>query len=225
MDGKKTRDFFRDNGLCLVYLGLFLICAAGQSAAGFRVYNQGQEEHGQSPTTYPRYLENAHFWQAISENWESEFLQMGTYILFTVFLFKKGSSESKDPEGKEDSDREPGKGAVPKDAPWPVRAGGPAKVIYQNSLGLAFLLLFMSSFALHACSGARNHNAEEAAHGGRALTVEEFVLSSQFWFESMQNWQSEFLSVFSMVFLSIYLRQKGSPESKPVTASHRSTGK
>jgi hypothetical protein len=224
MPEQKRRSFLRDNGLSLVYLGLFLACTAGQSVAGFRSYNDSQEEHSQPQVSYPRYLAGAHFWQALAENWESEFLQMGTYVLFTVFLFQKGSSESKDPEGEEEVDQEPGPGRLSKDAPWPMRVGGLPKVIYRNSLGMAFMLLFILSFALHAYAGAAKYNDEETAHGRPAITVNQFVLTSEFWFESMQNWQSEFLAVFSMVFLSIFLRQKGSPESKPVAAANSSTG-
>lgn len=224
MPKKKRRVFLKNNGLSLAYLLLFLLCLGGQSLAGWRTYNKDQAKHQESQTTYVSYLGNSHFWQAVGENWESEFLQMSFYVFFTIFLFQKGSSESKDPEGREPVDREPSKGRVPKDAPWPVHQGGMVYAIYKNSLTLVFLLLFLLSFSLHAVTGVRKHNAEETAHGGQDVGLPEYLFSSDFWFESLQNWQSEFLAVFSMVFLSIYLRQKGSPESKPVAAAHAATG-
>lgn len=149
---------------------------------------------------------------------------MGVYVLFTVFLFQKGSSESKDPDKQEPVDDEPAQGAISPDAPRPEKAGGWARKLYRNSLTLAFMLLFLFSFLVHALSGVRKENQESLAHGEPSVTVWEFLTSSEFWFESMQNWQSEFLAVFSMVTLSIFLRQKGSPESKPVAAPHSETG-
>jgi hypothetical protein len=110
------------------------------------------------------------------------------------------------------------------DAPWPVRRGGWVLSLYSCSLSLAFVVLFLVSLGLHAVGGAAHHNEEAAAHGGESLSVGEFVQSSQFWFESFQNWQSEFLALVAMVLLSIFLRQRGSPESKPVDAAHDETG-
>jgi hypothetical protein len=225
MPKSKSGGFFRNNGLSLVFGALFLISLGAQSYSGWHVYNQEQSEHEESRISYPAYLVNAHFWQAVGENWESEFLQMGTYVLFTVFLFQLGSAESKDPEGEEDVDKEPARGHVPKDAPWPVRAGGLALGVYRYSLSLAFLALFLVSMVLHALAGVRKHNAEELAHGQPAESLLGYATSSEFWFESMQNWQSEFLAVLAMVYLSIYLRQKGSPESKPLAAAHSDTGR
>lgn len=222
---KEKRGFFRDNGLSLVFLTLFICCAAGQAVAGFLANNGDRKEHGLSRISYGQYLEDAHFWQALSENWESEFLQMGAYVLFTVFLFQKGSSESKSPGGGEEVDEEPEPANAPMDAPWPVRAGGPPAALYRNSLGLAFLTLFAASFILHAVSGAKKYSAQEAEHGRPGVSAGAFVHTSEFWFESMQNWQSEFLAVFSMAVLSVFLRQKGSPESKPLAAPHSKTGK
>jgi hypothetical protein len=159
------------------------------------------------------------------ENWESEFFQMGWYVLLTVFLFQKGSSESKKPDEKEPVDRDPRQSKNKKDAPWPVRKGGFVLKLYENSLSLAFLLLFLLSFFLHALGGARVYNEEQAQHGGELVSSTwQYMGTSRFWFESFQNWQSEFLAIFAMVVLSIWLRQKGSPESKPVDAPHSQTG-
>jgi hypothetical protein len=227
MPSRKPGGFFlfHNNGLSLAYLALFLACVGGQALAGFRVENEERQEHSHPSIGFAGYLKSSHFWQALAENWESEFLQMGSYVILTIFLFQKGSSESKDPEKENETDKEPEPGKAPSDAPWPVRVGGPILSLYRNSLGLAFLALFAASFVLHAYSGVGKHNAQETLHGGRTMNVREFMFSSEFWFESMQNWQSEFLAVFCMVVLSIFLRQKGSPESKPLAAPHRATGK
>jgi hypothetical protein len=220
----KTGGFFRDNGLSLAFLTLFLLSLSGQSLTGWRAFNASLGEHGEARISYPAYLGNPHFWGAVGENWESEFLQMGAYVLLTVFLFQRGSSESKDPDKQEKVDREPDLRRLPKDAPWPVRAGGLTYRLYRVSLSLAFLILFLLSFVLHACAGHRKQNAEGLSHGRPSQTLGEYVSSAEFWFESLQNWQSEFLAVLSMVVLSIFLRQKGSPESKPMGAAHSDTG-
>ena len=147
---------------------------------------------------------------------------MGLYVLLTISLRQQGSSESKDLEEKEEVDREPDPNR--KDAPWPVKKGGLALAIYKNSLSLAFVLLFVTSFLLHAGGSFNKYNEEQIFKGKPKLSLSEFIGESRFWFESFQNWQSEFIAVISIVVLSIYLRQKGSPESKPVDASLEETG-
>lgn len=215
--------FWRNNGLSLVLLFLFVITLLGQSLAGHRQYNQEQRDHDRPEVSYREYLASPDFLEVTMENWESEFLQMGAFVFLTVFLFQRGSAESKDPDAKEEVDRDPDprRGKVP----WPVRRGGLIFALYRNSLSLAFLLLFLASMALHAVGGARKYNEEQLAHGS-ATTVStvEYLGTSQFWYESFQNWQSEFLAIAAMVILSIFLRQHGSPESKPVDASHDETG-
>jgi hypothetical protein len=218
-----VRRFFYENGLSIVLFGCFLVFLIGQGIAGHHQYNEDLKEHGQPGITLTQYLGSDHFLEATAENWESEFLQMSAYVLFTVFLYQKGSSESKTPGEPESVDREPIKSA--KDAPWPVRKGGVILKLYENSLALAFLLLFLGSFMLHAIAGARLHSKEQELHGKPTISVSEYLASSRFWFEAFQNWQSEFLAIGSMVFLSIFLRQKGSPESKPVDSPHGQTGK
>lgn len=213
------RALLRDNGLSVVLFVLFTAFWALQTVAGWSVFNDEQKDHGERMVGFADYLASAHFLEATAENWESEFLQMGMYVFLTVFLFQRGSAESKSPDKKEDVDEVPSKPGP--DAPSPVRKGGWIMTLYSYSLSLAFLLLFLASFAIHAISGAGLDNAERAAHGQAPQTVLEFMSSSQFWFEAMQNWQSEFLAVFSIVVLSIFLRQKGSPESKPLAMPHR----
>ncbi|HUR95478.1 MAG TPA: DUF6766 family protein [Gemmatimonadales bacterium] len=217
------RSFFRDNGLSMVLLALFLASFAGQVVAGYRRYNEEQREHGQPPRTVSGYLSTPAFLEATMENWESEFLQMAMYVLLTALLFQRGSSESKDPDKPEPVDRRPDPSRP--GAPWPVRRGGLALTLYQHSLALAFTSLFVLSFALHAAGGAGEYNEEQEEHGrSERVTTAQYMGSSRFWFESFQNWQSEFLSMAAMVVLTIFLRQRGSPESKPVDAAHSETG-
>jgi hypothetical protein len=218
------RRFLRDNSLALVMFGLFAVFLAAQSVTGWQVDNEDRTEHGEGTLTYANYLRSGHFIEATFENWESEYLQMGAYVLFTVFLFQRGSSESKDPDKHEAVDDDPRQARHDPDAPWAVRQGGVALQVYEHSLTIALLLLFLISFALHAIGGAREYSEEQLAHGGQAISVWQFLHTSDFWFQSFQNWQSEFLAVFSLVVLSIVLRQRGSPESKPVAAPHAETG-
>jgi hypothetical protein len=217
------KSFFKNNGLSLTLFGIFLTLLIAQSLTGHKSYNNEQKEHNQTDISYIDYLQTGHFLESVGENWESEFLQMAIYVLFTVFLYQKGSAESKKVDKSEAVDEEP----IPKsDAPWPVRQGGIVLKAYEYSLTIAFLILFLISFALHAAGGAAEYCAEQREHGESSCpSTIQYVSTSQFWFESFQNWQSEFLAMGSIVVLSIYLRQKGSPESKPVDASHSQTGK
>jgi hypothetical protein len=215
----------RENGLSIALFGLFALSLAGQYFAGWNTYNQDQLAHHRPAVTAVEYLGVGHFWEALFENWESEFLQMGAYILLTVFLFQKGSSESKRVEAVERVDRVLPRRLQPKDAPWPVRHGGFLRTIYENSLSLAMVFLFLSSFVLHGVAGAAEYSDEQVRHGEDAVSTLEFMGTSTFWFESFQNWQSEFLSIGVLIVLSIFLRQRGSPESKPVDAPHSQTGK
>jgi hypothetical protein len=218
------RRILRENGLSIVLLSLFLLFWFGQSMAGRREYNSEQRDHGQPEVAYVTYLQTAHFWEATAENWESEFFQMFGYVILTAFLYQKGSSESKKPDEPEPADRDPRRHKRP-DAPWPVGRGGFVLKLYENSLSLALLLFFLVSIAMHAVSGASVYNNEQAAHGQpEYLSFLQYAGTSRFWFESFQNWQSEFLSIGAMVILSIFLRQRGSPESKPVESPHSETG-
>ena len=213
----------RENGLSIVMLSLFLLAVTGQTLTGFHEYNDDEKDHNQPPLRFSEYLVSGHFVESIFENWESEFLQMAAYVFLTAFLYQKGSPESKDPDEKEPPEV-PKSGRPKKDAPWPVRRGGFVLKVYERSLSLALFLLFLISFGLHAAGGARLYSHEQALHGGAAVSTWQYLGSSRFWFESFQNWQSEFLSVAVLVILSIFLRQKGSPESKPVESPHSKTG-
>jgi uncharacterized protein (DUF486 family) len=217
------RRVLRDNGLSLVMFSLFLVFLVGQSVAGYKASNSDNEEHHQPRETYGRYLASGAFVEATFENWESEFLQLGSYVLLTALLIQKGSPESKSPDGNE-SDADPREQADDPDAPWPVRRGGLVLAVYEHSLSLALLGLFLLSFALHALGGHAEFNQQQLEHGQAAVSLWSFMTSSQFWFQSMQNWQSEFLAVGALAVLGIFLRQRGSPESKPVAAPHSQTG-
>jgi hypothetical protein len=214
----------RNHGLSITLTVLFVVFMGAQTLTGWYAFNDEQRDHREPEVTLRDYLGSGHFMEATAENWESEFLQMAAYVFLTVFLFQRGSAESKKIGESEAVDRDPRSFKAKPDAPWPVRRGGWVLKVYENSLALAFLLLFLVSFGLHAVGGAAQHNDEAAAHGGELLSVIEFARTSQFWFESFQNWQSEFLSLVAMVVLSIFLRQRGSPESKPVDAAHAQTG-
>ena len=218
------RRFLHDNGLSVALFGCFLAFQIGLSIVGQRQYNQELNSHQLPTVTYAEYLVSDAFLEATMENWESEFLQMFAYVVLTAFLYQRGSAESKDPSGSEAVDRDPRLGQGKKNIPSPVRKGGVALFLYSHSLSLALFLLFGISFGLHACSGAKAHSLFEVAHGHEAVGPIEYLGTSQFWFESLQNWQSEFFSIGVMVVLSIVLREKGSPESKPVDAPHGMTG-
>jgi hypothetical protein len=219
------KQLLRRNGLSIALFGLFLLFQLGLSIVGLQQYNQEQENHGQPRIDYVSYISSGSFLEATMENWESEFLQMFGYVLLTAFLFQKGSAESKKPDEQEAVDRDPRLSRDKPDAPWPVREGGVILLLYENSLSLAFFLLFLISFLLHAIGGAQEYSQQELAHGGHAVTVTEYLGTAQFWFESLQNWQSEFFSIGVMVLLTIVLRQKRSPESKPVDSPHNMTGR
>jgi hypothetical protein len=217
------RRVLRDNALSLTMFGLFLIFLVAQSFAGYRSNNSENEEHGQPPESYAEYLTSGAFVEATFENWESEFLQMGAYVLLTAFLIQKGSPESKNPDGEE-ADADPRNERDKPDAPGPVKRGGLALALYEYSLSIAMFGLFLFSFVLHALGGHAEYNQQQLEHGQAAVSLWSFVTSSEFWFQSMQNWQSEFLAVAILAVLSIWLRQRGSPESKPVAAPHAQTG-
>ena len=198
----------RDNGLSIVLLALFAVTLAGQALAGHAHQNEDRAELRLPPQSLAEYLASGEFVESVFENWESEFLQMAMFLLLTAVLFQRGSAESHDPDEKPDPEK-------PRpDSPWPVKRGGLWLALYRRSLTLALFALFVLSFLLHAYGGAKEEHVGLFAYIG----------TSKFWFESFQNWQSEFLSVAAMVILSIWLRQAGSPESKPVEAPHSQTG-
>ena len=214
--------FLHKNGLSVVFFVLFIISLGGQLFTGFAEHNKELQEEGGNTISLPQYVNSGHFIQATFENWESEFLQMALLVLLTIWLRQKGSSESKKLNELEEVDAEPDR--TKKDAPWPVRRGGWILSIYKNSLSIALGLLFIISFVLHFCGSLKDENEHLFMKGKPQESAAEYLADSRFWFESFQNWQSEFLSIFAIIVLSIYLRQKGSSQSKPVDAPHGATG-
>lgn len=216
--------WFKEHGLLVVNLGLFVVFLVGMILTGAANYNEEQSAHGQSTVSILGFLGTGEFIEATFENWESEFLQMGMYVVLTIFLFQKGSSESKPigPEAKQDED--PRDTFAKEDTPGPVKKGGPVLKVYEHSLSILLFGLFFASIVLHAIGGADAYNEEQQVHGGETVTALQYVGTSRFWFESFQNWQSEFLAVAVLVGASVYLREKGSPESKPVDEPHSETG-
>ena len=218
-------DWIRDRALTLVLMAMFLVFLAAQFITGLSEYNATQVEHGQLPVGMAEYLTTGHPWEALFENWESEFLQMAVFVLLTTILVQKGSPESRRPGVKELVDADPRDFAAEPDAPWPVKRGGWVLRLYEHSLGLAFVLLFLVSWVGHALGGFAEYAADQVEHGQARPALAEYLVSARFWFESFQNWQSEFLAIASMVWLAVYLRQRWSPESKPVHAAHDETGR
>ncbi len=216
--------FLKDNGLTIMLIVLSVATIVGMLLTGWSVFNHQLAEHGAGEIGLGSYAFSGHFLSSLFENWESEFLQMSAYVMLTAFLFQRGSAESKDPDGPSEVDDDPAKRADRDDTPWPVRVGGWARSAYSYSLGTALASLFLLTFVLHLRYSAEAENAEALMHGQLAVSMLDHLGSAQFWFESLQNWQSEFLSTAVLVVLSIFLRFRGSPESKPVAAPNSQTG-
>lgn len=212
----------RNNSLAIVFFLFFVLSIIGQALTGIKEHNQEMEEEGGQQVSMGQYLTSGHFLQSTFENWESEFFQMALFVIFTMFLYQKGSSESKDPEGEEEVDREPDPSK--EDAPWPVKKGGVYLAVYKHSLCYALFFLFLISFLLHWYGSLKDYNESQMLKGKPTETGMQYLGNSRFWFESFQNWESEFLSIFAMVVLTIFLREKGSPQSKPVDAANSETG-
>jgi hypothetical protein len=215
----------KENGLSIVLVALFVVSLGGQTLTGWKEMNDEAREHGAPTVSLGGYFSTGHFWEATGENWESEFLQMAVFVLLTTVLYQKGSAESKRIGAIEENDLDPRRFSEMPDAPGPVKRGGWRLRLYENSLGLTFVLLFVVSFAMHAIGGCHEYNEDRRQHGNAAVELSEYMTSARFWFESFQNWQSEFLSLAAMVVGTIYLRQRGSAESKPVHAAHAETGR
>lgn len=214
----------KEHGLLLANIALFVLFFGGMILSGAAAYSEEQQAHGEPAVTVLQFLATGDFLEATFENWESEFLQMGMYVVLTIFLFQKGSSESK-PMGKDaPQDEDPRHAAIKKATPWPVKRGGFALKFYEHSLSILFFALFLASIAMHAIGGTEAYNEEQQSHGEPTVGILQYIGTSRFWFESFQNWQSEFLAVAVLVGASVYLREKGSPESKPVAEPHYETG-
>lgn len=211
-----VRSFWRDNGLTLVLAGLFLFSMAGMIWSGHSAHNEELRQHGGEAVSLITYVTSGSFLSALFENWESEFLQMACYVVLTAMLYQRGSAESRDPDDPFRPDDQ---------LPREMRKRSPLMAwLYSYSLGIALALLFVASFSLHWWSSLIAANDEAIRHGGEVKSAIAYVFEAQLWFESFQNWQSEFLSTALLVVLSVFLRHKGSPESKPVGARNSETG-
>ncbi len=210
------------NGLSVFFLSIFMITLIAQAITGWNEHNNELNDLGAPALTLPTYLCSGHFISATFENFESEFLQMALYVMLTISLRQIGSAESKKLDETEAVDRMP---VASKNAPWPVRHGGWVLKNYAHSLSIVFGFLFLISWGLHLYGSWQDHNNEQVLKGKSIDSILEYLGQANFWFETFQNWQSEFLSVASIVILTIFLRQKGSPESKPVDAPDLETGK
>ena len=226
------RRFLREQSLSLVFGGLFLAALAGQSIAGWHDYNNLETWHaqmaGQAPETlsFGRYLTSSSFAQGVSENWQSEYLQFTLFILLTVWFIQKGSPESKQPGeegGQSDEAQCVGEHAKPSSPRW-ASAGGWRQKLYENSLVIVMATIWVLTWFAQLVTGRVDYNAEQFDHHEAALSLWQYAGTSDFWDRTLQNWQSEFLAIASMVVFSIWLRQRGSTQSKPVGEPHTSTG-
>jgi Domain of unknown function (DUF6766) len=217
------RGFLYRNSLSLTLFAIFALSLLGQLLAGWQAYNEEREALGASALALGQYVTSGHFVSALFENWESEFLQMSAYVVLTIFLRQQGSPESKplDAETQEDEDPSEREGALPTG----IRNRGAVLLwLYANSLSLALATLFLISFVLHLLGSTANGNAEAVLLGRPVQSALERLISADFWFESFQNWQSEFFAMGTFILLGVHLRQRGSPESKPVSAPREQTG-
>jgi hypothetical protein len=214
------RGFVRDNSLSLFFLVIFLAALAGQAIAGHSLYNQEQVSHGDSAISLWRYLSTSHFGQAVTENWQSEYLQFALFATATVWLLQRGSPESKemDKAGLESDEEQKVDRHARRGSPLWARVGGLRTALYSNSLIIVMALIFAGSWFAQSVTGWTEFNQEQATHHEAPVSWWSYVGSSNFWEATFQNWQSEFLAVGSFAVLAIFLRQRGSPESKPVGA-------
>lgn len=216
----------RDHGLSLFFLALFLAALAGQAFAGHESYNQEQLDHGGETISLGRYVTSSNFGQAVMENWQSEYLQFTLFILLTVWLIQRGSPESKEPgsEGLETNEQQKVGDHAEKNSPARAKVSGWRRRLYENSLLIVMLAIWLGSWFAQSVTGWSDYNADQIEHAEQGVSWLSYIGTAQFWESTLQNWQSEFLAVGSMVTLSIFLRQRGSPESKPVGAPHEATG-
>mgnify|MGYP000518817561 CR=1 FL=1 len=219
------RRFLFENGLSVFFGAIFLGSLLGQSFAGQHTYNAEQLEHGSSGVTWVDYVLSPDFGGKVLENWQSEFLQFTLFILATVWLVQKGSNESKslDSTGLESKQKQRLEGHAPENAPPWAKVRDLRRVVYENSLLLAMTAIFLLTWLGQSLNNWREFNAQQLEHGQSTVAWSSYLLNPGFWDNTLQNWQSEFLAVGTMAVFTIYLRQRGSPESKPVGAPHDET--
>jgi len=218
--------WLRDQSLTLFFTVLFLASLVGQALVGRSAFNHEQVAHGDAPISLGRYVTSSSYWVDVTENWQSEYLQFSLIILATIWLMQRGSTESKpaDRLGTEsDKDQKVGEHAEPDSPKW-AKVGGVRSFIYSWSLLLLMGTIWVGSWFAQAITGRVQYNAAQVDHHLDPLSLGQYLVSSDFWNRTLQNWQSEFLAVASMAIFSVYLRARGSTESKPVGAPHHATG-
>jgi hypothetical protein len=218
--------FIRDHSLTLFFFAIFLAALTAQALVGHDLHNQEAVAHGGHQISLWRYVTGSDFGNAVMENWQSEYLQFTLLMIATIWLVQRGSPESKElgKSGREtDEDQKLGRHSSPRSPVW-ARTGGLKTAVYSNSLLIAMLLIFLGSWFAQSVTGWTSFNAEQTDHHEATLSYLGYIGSSSFWEQTLQNWQSEFLAVGSFAALAIFLRQRGSPESKPVGAPHDATG-
>ncbi|TDO41048.1 DUF6766 family protein [Paractinoplanes brasiliensis] len=220
------RRFLRENAIGVVFGLLFLIVLAGQAYAGLAVFNEGQRASGLPDVSFWRYVTSAGFGVDVAENWQSEYLQFFLFIVLTVWLLQKGSPESKslDKPGRETEKQQKIGPYADENSPKWARAGGWRTSVFSNSLGLVMGLIFLGSWLAQSVAGVVAFNEEQLSERQDPVSWGQYVLEPDFWNRTLQNWQSELLAVASMAILAIYLRQRGSSQSKPVGSAHEATG-
>jgi len=220
------RRFLRQSSLSLVFGVLFVLALVGQAFAGWKQFNAEQSAGGFGRLGLVDYLTSADWAVDVAENWQSEYLQFTLFILLTVWLVQRGSPESKelDKAGTESDERQKvGRHASSSSPAW-ARAGGLRTTLYSHSLVIVMATIWLLSWFGQSVTGRSSYNAELLDHHQAPLSYVQYLGSAHFWENTLQNWQSEFLAVGSMAILAVYLRQRGSPESKPVGATHEATG-
>ncbi|NXY99297.1 hypothetical protein HYE82_33960 [Streptomyces sp. BR123] len=223
---EKHRGFWRENSLTLAFGIAFLVVLAGQAIAGHAEFNEQMTVDGLQPITFADYLASSDFAVDVTENWQSEFLQFFLYVFGTVYLVQRGSPESKEihKAGVEsEQEQRMGEHARPDSPRW-AGTGDWRQSLYARSLGTVMGVLFALSWLAQSVTGTAAYNDQQLRRLENPVSWADYVATPDFWNRTLQNWQSELLAVAAMVVLSIYLRQRGSPESKPVGAAHAATG-
>ena len=219
--------FLHQNGLSIGFGTLFLLALAGQALAGHAVFNVDQGLHGGGEISLGRYLTSSDFTSAVMENWQSEYLQFTLFILGTIWLLQRGSPESKKPDkqGRESDEEQQLREHADESSPLWAGVGGVRTFIFSNSLLIVMGTIWLLSWLAQSITGRSEYNADLLSHREDPVSWLAYLATADFWEKTLQNWQSEFLAVGSMSILAVYLRQRGSPESKPVGASHEATGR
>ncbi|HTV04719.1 MAG TPA: DUF6766 family protein [Acidobacteriaceae bacterium] len=215
---KRSLEFLHDHGLLLIFIFLFVAFLIGQAIAGSLAFNETRAAHGLVSVGYWSYIKTGNFLQGVFANWQAAILQLGSLIIFSVFLRARGAAHSIDPKKRGHAGRSSTHSKK-------TASGWRAGWVYRNSLSLAFVALFLVTFVLHLYSGAAAYNEQRALTHQAPLTVAAFSVSSKFWFSTLQTWEAEYMAIALYIFLTIFLRQEGSPESKRVDAKDTDTGK